>query len=354
MKLKSAILVIAMMGMFSSCGQIQRVMDGTEHLPAKIEQSNLKSGQIHEAVIESTKKAEEIHQAVLDSNETAKKIAESVQQSNETAKIIAEGIRKQKIAEALKIMLDDNNRKILSPIPSNMMSAGKAMAEALTSDEVLLFVRNYLVKINNITFSLIYPDVDENSEAGKELLKNFQINKLGDLKMIILVSSFLPDATLAELVAKESEQGAYRNILFSILKLRSQFYKVVMLNLGMGMSDDDLLESNTINKSLITLGQISKAIEYADKLDYICHLDFADKIESEITGLNPDLNEYYSGVLDPKLALNMWQIILRHAKADFKPEDFTKDPTKIKKYKAEHQKLIDIINKKISAFPKLP
>lgn len=369
------ILALSAILLFSSCDKIHRIMDGTENLPNQIDETN-----------------------------------RGMQKTNEA-------IRKQKLSEALKIMLDGKNRRALSPIPSDMMAAAKTMGEALTVDESILFVKNYLIKINNYQFSADYPDgpelasvdmptlpeapaepkVGEDGKIDPSLMTDYQYQSFlyqnrmaqynaelqnylaitaennrkmadfeskkaevdkrfaeseydrdADLFMLMLVSGFLPDETIEKMVKQEINQGAYREVVLQILKLRADFYSKIMLEAGM-------LQGN--KNKLDTLGKIQKAIEYAEKVNYVCKLSFADMIALKIEGFNNrKLNENYSKPLDKNLALALWVKIEKKALEDFKAHSFDEDPAvkekSEKEYAEGYKKALELIKKRIDNYGK--
>lgn len=278
-----------------------------------------------------------------------KKMEEGMDATRAGIKNTTEGLRKQKLAEASKLMLDENNRKTLSPIPSNMMSAARAMGEAIFADEVLLWAKNYIIKVNEETFTDTYSWVfDPSTEEGQILQAKFMLNKAADLQMVTLVAGFLPDNVIEQIVNEQAEQGAYRDVAFAILKLRANFYSDVMLKAG--MIDGD--------KKIETIGQIEKAIEYGEKLDYICKLDFAHLINVKITGFSDKINEAQSKPLDPTLAAVTWTKILAKAQSDFKALSYSKDPAqneaKVREYAQKYKTVIAKIEAKLKAYPPLP
>jgi hypothetical protein len=373
---------------------------------------------------------------VFSSCDKLKKMEEGMQATREGMKTTAEGLRKQKLAEASKIMLDENNRRTLSPIPSNMMSAARAMGEAIFADEMLLWAKNYLIKVNEEVFADTYPlavepteptrpteptapvaptaptqpvaptpDADgkvspEDEAKYKEemekyqvalaeyntafeqyqkdlaqhpknlekyesdlveynnqmreyrallaeyqaLLVKFMLNKSADLQMITLVSGFLPESTLQEMINTQAQQGAYRDVLFAILKMRVNFYNDVMLEAGLIGGD----------KKLETIGQIEKAIEYGEKLDFVCKLEFANQIKMKITGFSEEQNENLSAVLDKELALKKWKKIQEKTEKDFKAQSFSKDPltneNEVKLFAQQHQQALAKIKAKLDSY----
>lgn len=296
MKLVITILTLIV---FSACAKIERIMDGTENLPNQI------------------------------------------QETNDGMKKTNEAIRKQKIGVAFEILKDEKMRANLVPIPFNMMSAAKIMAEALTADEVVLFVKNYTIDLNKSQSVDVYPPIDE---------EKFQHDRMADYYMLMLISGFLPDATVNEMIARESDQGAYQNIMLNVLKLRVDFNSDMMLIMGvLGLNpnekDKDGNHKVLDEKSkLDTLGKIEKAIEYNEIVEKICNLEFADKVDIQIEGfkLKP---------LDVDIAKKNWALILTRAQADFKAQSLSKDPAKneaeVKAYTGRFNMLLEKVKMKV-------
>lgn len=296
------ITLITAAALMSSCGQITRILNGTEKLPSQIEQTN-----------------------------------EGIVKTNEA-------VRKQKIGEALKVLKDPTNRSNLFPVPFDMMSAAKVLAEAITPDEAVLFVKNYILKIRKQTIDTVIPPVSEDV---------FMMNRIADYYMIMLISGFLPDETVNAIIAKESKQGAYQDVMFNILKLRADFNNDMMLYiamLGLDPVKNSTGEFPVLDDKvkLDTLGKIKKAIEYNEKVEFICNLDFVSKIDLEIEGI---VHKAFSA----DLAKNNWQIILDRAQADYKANSLSKDPAKneeeTQQNAAEFQSLITRLQNKVEGKP---
>ena len=297
-------VVLAALVAFSSCGQIQKIMDGTENLPSQIQETNNGMAKTNEA------------------------------------------IRQQKMGVAMELMQNPKNREVQFPIPNDMMAGGKIMGEAIQAEEVLHFVKNYIVKINEVQFEgqkmIDAPDAPPGSDQipNPEYAK-FLHDKQADLSMVILVSGNLFESVVKQLVEEQSEQGAYRDILFQLLKMRVNFYNDMMLHAA--MLDGD--------KKLDTLGKIEKAIEYNEKVEYVCQLPFADRIALQIKGFEAEANANLSKPLDRDTALNNWKKIKEKAESDFTAESFLSDPEKneaaLEEYNKKHKELLEKIQQKI-------
>lgn len=296
--MKQISLFITMVLVLSSCGQIQRVLDGTEKLPADIKKMN--------AGMEYT----------------------------------SEAIRKQKLSEALKMLKEEQNRANLVPVPLDMMAPARTLAETLTVEETVLFFKNYLIKINTQQSADLVPAVDE---------EVFQHGRMADYYMLILTAGFLPQQTVEDLVKRESEQGAYQDILMNILFMRAQFNSDMMLLMSMlglnpnSRSDDGSYPVINAKSKLDTLGKIEKAIEYNTKVEYICNLDFAGKISLEI-------QDFKIPAFNKDQAKTNWQIILARAESDFKAVSLMNNPTQneenVKQYAEKYQQLLDQLKEK--------
>ena len=297
-KMKNAILILALVAM-SSCGQIKRIMDGTENLPNQIQETNKGMGKTNEA------------------------------------------IRLQKIGESLKMLKDPANRANLVPIPFDMMSPAKILSESLTEEEAVLFFKNYIIKLNKQSSADQVPVVDE---------EIFQHNRMADYYMLMLIAGFLPDDTVKKMVETESKQGAYQEVMLNILKLRVDFNSdlmVLMAILGLDPNQKDDKGNYAVideKAKLDTIGKIEKAMEYNKKVDYVCNLDFADKVDIQIEGfkLSP---------LDKTKAKSNWELLYKRAQSDFKATSFSKDPAaneqQVKEYTARYNSLLDQLQKKM-------
>jgi len=305
MKISSLLITVLFL---SSCGQIQRVLDGTEKLPSQIDSTN-----------------------------------SEIKKTNKNLDAISETIRLQKLDTALNEAKNEKNRENLVPIPFDMMTACKIAAESFTAEEAVLFMKNYILKIKKQQSADVFPVVDE---------ETFQHNRVADYYMIMIIAGFLPDDTVKEIVEKESDQGAYQEIMLNILKLRFVFNNDLMVKLAMlGLdptSKNAAGEYAVLDKDvkLTTLGKIEKAMEYNEKIDYICNLDFVDKIDVQFEGITS------ATPLDPRTAKANWQLILDHAQSDYKVTSFSKDPAtndkEVQDYTTRYNELMGRLKDKIS------
>lgn len=292
------IITITALLMFSSCEKLNHIMDGTENLPNQI------------------------------------------QETNDGMKKTNEAVRMQKIGVAFGVLKDEKMRAKLVPIPFDMMSAAKILAEALTAEEAVLFVKNYVIMLNKVQSVDVSPPMDE---------EKFQHERMADYYMLMLVSGFLPETTVKEMVATESNQGPYQNIMLNILKLRVDFNSDIMLImgvLGLNPSEKDADGNYKVldeKSKLDTIGKIEKAIEYNEKIEFVCNLDFADKVDLQIEG-------FKLKAFDKELAKKNWELILKRSQADYKAQSLSKDPAKneaeVKEYTEKYNSLVEKIKSK--------
>jgi hypothetical protein len=312
-KMKISSLLISVL-LLSSCGQIQRVLNNAEGLSGQIDHTN-----------------------------------QGIDKTNNNLTTTSETIRLQKLDTALNEAKDPKNRANLFPIPFDMMTACKIVAETLTPEEAVLLMKNYMLKISEAQWSaeLVLPAVTE---------AEFEHSRMADFFMIKLIAGFLPDETVKAIVEKESNQGAYQDIMLKMLKLRYDFNSGTMVKLAMlGLnptSKNAAGEYEVLKKDvkLDTLGKIEKAIEYNEKVEYICNLEFADNIDYKDTDYKIELVVYQP--LDSRSAKENWQLILDHAQSDYKAASFSKDPStndkKVQEYTTRYNELIDRLKAKIS------
>lgn len=282
-------------------------------------------------------------EALIDTPNKMDDMARTTHQMKDGMDSTNEAIRMQKISIALSEMQKPANRMYLSPIPGDMMPAGKVLAESLKAEETVLLFKNYLKKINEEYFENRFPMVDKASKEGQALLADFEHDKMADLMMITIIAGFLPDELVKDLILTESEQGAYQEVLFSILMLRFNFNNDLMLN------------ASVLSEKLITVGKINKAIEYNAKVDAIAKLPFYDLIGIKITGFSDsEMNKSISKKIDRKIALNNWKKIYSHAASDFLTTSFDKDSgvrqNAMQLQKSEYNKSLNRLNNFINSW----
>ncbi|OFZ29791.1 MAG: hypothetical protein A2622_11285 [Bdellovibrionales bacterium RIFCSPHIGHO2_01_FULL_40_29] len=254
--MKKLVLIAAAVAL-TACGQIKNIMDGTEHLPDQIAETN-----------------------------------RGMAQTNES-------IRLQKLAVSLDHLMQEENQMFLSPIPGDMMGPGKLLAETLTAEEAVKLIYVKMVNINENTYRDQYPEDEELKNA--EQMRRFERSKLALFYSLQIVAGFLPDHVVQEIIHTEVMRGGrYFDTALQILSLRSSFYDKVML------------KASLLKDKLKTVGMVTTAIEYNEKIDFIAKLKFAPWIGIKITGfMNQEMNAAMSvEKLDIAIAKNNWEIIL--------------------------------------------
>lgn len=265
-----------------------------------------------------------------------------------------ESIRMQKLSISLTELLKKENREYLSPLPGLMLPPGKVLAESLTVEEALLFVKDFVTKINEEQFVDRHPGIAPESPEYPTLLAQFEKEKLGDLMMLKIVSGYLPEKTVDALIQQESEQGAYRDELYQILMFRVQFYDDLMLA---GSIFKVRVDQSGRKVTLDTLGRIEKAMEYTAKIKFVEALPFRDLILVKIKGFKDDeTNETYSAKLDGKRALKNYKKIKEKAEKDFTATSYSSgdNTNELQKQKARFEQLMAEIKKEIESASPVP
>ena len=285
------VIAIATLCVFSSCKKIENIMDGTENLPKQI------------------------------------------QETNDGMKKTNEAIRLQKMGVAMGHLKDKHNRSNLVPVPFGMMSAAKMLAEALTPEETVNLFKTGVSDLNKSQADTVFPQIEEEA---------FQHERMADYFMLILISGFLPETTVSEVIRAESDQGANQSIMLNVLRMRVYFNSDMMLymsTLGLDANADatgnyPVLDATT---KMDTLGKINKAIAYNEIVEAVCKLDFADKVDVQIEG-------FKMKPLDVEQAKKNWELILSRTQSDYKAESLSKDPVKneaeVKEYAERFNALI--------------
>lgn len=184
-----------------------------------------------------------------------------------------ESIRLQKLAIAKENLENEDNAKTLLPVPTGLIAYAKLFAETATTEELVGQVYLYLKDVND---GVVIPDVDE---AGNYVpFTAQQINKMNQYKLhrftaAQAISAFIPQATLEVLINEQIVQdGRYKNTALSMLMMRFQFFRDVMLS------------GSLLSESMSGVGVLEKALDYAEGMELILKYPFASEIKIKITG----------------------------------------------------------------------
>jgi hypothetical protein len=157
-----------------------------------------------------------------------------------------------------------------------MMPFGKAFAEEAHEDELLDYIYLKIKEIQEVNPS---NGVDANGNdipLTTEQLNRLRINKMGTLYSLFIISGFIPDQILSNMVQHQIlEGGRYYETTLNILMMRVIFLRDLML-------DSDLLE-----KPLINAGMMTEAIKNLTKIEYVLELPFSSQVRLQVVdGVN--------------------------------------------------------------------
>lgn len=295
--MKILLLALAFVG-FASCGKIDRALD----MPDKMDQMN---------------------QGMKETNES---------------------IRLQKLAIALDQLMKKENQEFLSPIPGDMMAPGKLLAETLTAKEATELIYVKLKNVNENTYRDRHPEDDSLAQTSQ--IQDFERSKLALLYAVEIVSTFLPDDVLNQIIHDQIRLGGrYSETALQILAMRADFYNRVML------------KASLLGSKLSTVGGLVMATEYNSKIDMICKLSFAKRIELKITGfMNQDQNDEMSSTLklDTAVAKANWVMLLdrsQEVQSIGSMGNDQEDNAEVQRQNAVLKDQLSVINNYINSWP---
>lgn len=215
-----------------------------------------------------------------------------------------DGIDQQKQLIPFENMLKPENTANLSPIPTRMMPYGKKLAEAIPAQDFVELAYLWLKEVDEVfPAKKLDANGDEIPYTAEETA---QINhdKTAVILALQIVSGFLPQERIQEMIDSQVYgSGRYENTVYTILMLRVQFNR------------DILLDASLLAKPLDNAGKVAQAVEYNKNIDFIAKLPFAAKIGLKTTGFLPTEDSPVEA-LDTGIALKNWQRIQRSAERD--------------------------------------
>lgn len=215
-----------------------------------------------------------------------------------------DGIDQQKQLIPFENMLKPENTANLFPIPTRMMPYGKKLAEAIPAQDFVELAYLWLKEVDEV-----FPahKLDANGdEIPYTAEETAQINhdKTAVILALQIVAGFLPQQRIQEMIDSQVYgSGRYENTVYTILMLRVQFNR------------DILLDASLLAKPLDNAGKVAQAVEYNKNIDFIAKLPFAAKIGLKTTGFLPTEDSPVEA-LDTGIALKNWQRIQRSAERD--------------------------------------
>lgn len=204
-----------------------------------------------------------------------------------------EAIRLQKLAIAKENLEDPKNAEILTPLPFGLMGYAKLFAKTAKLEELVAQVYLYTTDIHD---GLPAQTVtDDGTPVAWTAQQTAQINQYKSHRLAAMqaISSFLsqttsdeddvlenvnPETTIDEMIKKEIIGGGrYRETALSILMMRVQFNRKVML------------ESSLLAQEMTSVGTLEKAMSYLVAIEKIVELPFAREIKYDMYGFLPPM-----------------------------------------------------------------
>ncbi len=230
-------------------------------------------------------------------NENMEKMIDNMNHTND-------GIDQQKQLIPFENMLKPENTANLFPIPTRMMPYGKKLAEAISAQDFVELAYLWLKEIDEV---LPAHKVDANGNEipyTQDEITGINHDKTAVLMALQVVAGFLPQKAVQEMIESQVyNSGRYENTVYTILMLRVQFTR------------DILLDASLLSKPLDNSGKVAQAVDYNKNIDFIAKLPFAGKIALKTTGFIPTEDSPVEQ-LDTGVALKNWQRIQRSAERD--------------------------------------
>lgn len=292
--MKQLLLVLAIAIGFSGCGKLTKVLDKAESIPDKMD--NLNQGM------------------------------------NETNA----SVRLQKLGVFESMVLDQDHYEMLAPFPADLMTGGKFLGEALTDEEALMWVFKSIKKINTY-------DINTNpllDAQDPKVQAKFDHDKLGLYMAVTIVSGYLRDSVIDQIVQRIYTSDRFSETGLQILALRAKFYSDVMLG------------GSLYTEKFTTLGHVKEAIDYNSKIERVANLPYAQLIKVDIVGmLTPEMNEAMSVKFDPTIVNTNWSKIKTLGEAGFEVKPLSgnnqADANEAQRQKDVFNSYISFLNAKI-------
>lgn len=292
--MKHLLLVLTIAVGFSGCGKLKNVLDKAETIPDKMDNLNKGMGETNASV------------------------------------------RLQKLGIFEGMVLEKDNYEMLAPFPADLMTGGKFLGEALTTEEALMWVFKSIKKINtyDINSNPLLDSSDEKVQA------KFDHDKLGLYMAVTIVCGYLQDSVIDDIVQRIYTSDRFTETGLQILALRAKFYSDVMLG------------GSLYTEKFSTLGHVKEAIDYNTKIERIARLPYPQAIKVSIVGmLTPEMNEAMSVQFDPAIVNTNWSKIKTLGEAGFEVKPLsgnnTADQAEAKRQRDVFNSYISFLNGKI-------
>ncbi len=218
---------------------------------------------------------------VADSIDSVNAMPDKMDSVNEKMGNMQESIRLQKVAIAKENLEKSENAEILMPVPVGLMGYAKLFAENATLEEITGQVYLYLKEVNDGVYPKSVDDAGMEKEFTVQEVAQINHDKMHKLTAAQAVSGMLPQSVVEKLVSEYIlKENRYQKTAYSILMMRYQFLRDVMLN------------GSLLSETIEDVGSVEKANEYVSYMDWIAQRPFITKINVRIYGFLPPYGEF--------------------------------------------------------------
>ncbi len=201
---------------------------------------------------------------------------------------------------SFEALLKDQYGKNLIPVPFDLMPFAREFAKYAPAEELAEVVYLWTRKINEVTLDLPNPTPED--------VFAFDWRKMHVQAALQAVCGFIPRAKLDQIIQEQIYgSGRYADATLNLLMFRVRFLR------------DAMLGASLLSEKMNDVGDLEKAVEYAEEIDYIARLRFAPMIGVELTGFkNNDMDVFEN--FDRMDAVKIWQKIKFKADTNLKVE----------------------------------
>jgi PBP1b-binding outer membrane lipoprotein LpoB len=272
MKISAIIILVA--GVLVGCGKLNGTMDATQQMPDKMDQT-----------------------------------FQQIKTTNDQMKTTNDTVKQEPVAIALEKLQDPANGSNLLPIPFDLMPWAETFGQYASTDQVIKIVYLWVQKLNTTTLDIPNPTDADKAVFNQRLMQTFM--------SLESVCGLLPDDKVQQIVKEQiGDEGRFQTTAMQMLMLRVRFLRDVMIN------------SSLLSEPIDNAGKLEQGIAYANSIEYVARLPYANKISVDIVGFLPPIGEQKE-TLDPKsVATGAWSAIKTAVQIPDKPsaDSMTGDP----------------------------
>lgn len=237
---------------------------------------------------------------------------------------------------SFEALLKEEYGRELIPVPFDLIPFATEFSKYAPADELIEVVYLWVRKINEVTLDLPNPTAEE--------IFKFDWKKMHVQAALQAVAGTIPKAKLEKIIREQiHSSGRYSDAALNLLMLRIRYLRDVMLG------------ASLLAERMNDVGDLEKAIEYAEEIEYIARLRFARQIHIELTGFkNNDLDVLEA--FDPTVAVKTWQKIKFKANVGLRVEmkDVSDVPGENERLYQENQarynKALALVNQRIQGW----